>query len=669
MVIISLWLAGTFTISYSISKTITSPGLELIGQGLLGYCSVVAAHGDYTYAGFGSAIVVLDTTDPGRPSELGRTFVSNCFDGKVGLWGDRLFVPRDIYGLGVFDVSRPDRPFHEATYCVPDPNGNDYSGSVQLAGGYAFWANGHKGLTILDADPSSPGYLEKVGGFDRDELDFALSVHVQGGMAYLCARSSGIYVLDVQDVTSPSFIERISAGFAADMTSSGQYGYLAEGPYGLKVIDLATNQIVTTYAPEGSNPLSLYYRSIVSYGSYLYVASGMRGVDVIDISSPTGPAFIQNIPTEHYSSQLSLSGDHLYVADCFGGLNIYSLLPNPEQPQHIKRFNDSDFALDVAILNDFAYIAYGRHGLAILDVSDPAAPSKEILYDIHSDEGTSTEGVFAAHGLLFVADGAEGLKVFEVSDPWEPGLLWTFSETVDVHDVQVIDHIAYLADHHHEHGGLWVVDVSGVEDPAFQPAFVEHLSGLGHADRVCKFGESVYVTSDLQTIGCMGVSTPDVNNGLCKVDLDTLEVEQCKRGEQYGYTSDVEVEEVGGVPYVFVTLGGGYSTLPGCLAPPESTFMILDAALEEEVGKAKIGGRYFADFLAAVEVVGERAFLNHPNVGICVYDISDITNPIEEERYKLTCNNNAYEIILFGDYFYDAHGDSGLYIFRYQEGP
>ena len=681
MAIMLVFVVGPLSITHSASKTTTFRSLELVGQSILGYCSVVLSDGDFTYAGFGSAIVVLDTVDPSQPQILGRTYIPNCFDGKIGLWQDRLFVPRDIYGLGVFDVSSPDDPYREDTYFDPGPDGNDYAGGVEIHDGYAFWANGHKGLTILDADPSSPGYLQKVGGFLPDDLDFAMDVHVKEGAAYLCGRSSGVYVIDVQDVTSPFPIARIRpqglTRFAADMTSSESYGYLANGPYGMWIIDLSTNQVVSTYFPPGADPLSVYYRSIVLSGDVLYVASANRGVDVIDGSDPADPRFIRTLSTVHYSSQLSLGGNFLYVADCLGGLKIYSL-SDPEDPQLISTFGEIDAARDVAVLDGFAYVAYGRHGLAIVDAHDPESPSEEILFDINSGE-TVTRGVFAAIGLLFVADGEEGLKVFQPSDPLAPELLWAFSDPVNAHDVRVdeIEKIAYLADFDHEQGGLWIVDVNGVEESGFAPAFVRHLPSLGYADRVCKSGERVYLTSNLETIGCTGPVT-DPNNGLYVVNESTLEVQHSLQSG-YERITDVDAKIVEGESYAFVTIAGGLSALPGCLSAPDSEFRILHVTDEEvtRVNGVGIGGSYFGDYLRAVEVAGDSAYLLHPNKGIyeydisdlCVYGIEDFCELSEKETayYKLTCNNYAFDIHLFGDYLYDAHGDSGLYIFRTEQ--
>ena len=72
MTIILVFVVGPLSITHSASKTTTFHSLELAGQSILGYCSVVLSDGDFTYAGFGSVIAVLDTSNPNQPEELGK---------------------------------------------------------------------------------------------------------------------------------------------------------------------------------------------------------------------------------------------------------------------------------------------------------------------------------------------------------------------------------------------------------------------------------------------------------------------------------------------------------------------------------------------------------------------------------------------------------------------
>lgn len=680
-------LVGSLTVQPPAATKTLLPGLELDGQSVLGYCSVVRSVGGTTYAGFGSAIAAIDTTDPRQPRIVARAFVPNCFDGKIDLRrdpaGDRLFVPRDIYGLGAFQVSGAAAPRHEANY-PPDPDGDDHAGGVAVSGGHVLWAAGHEGLVILDADPSSPGYMQPVGQWRPEPLDFALGVcvHAAGDIAYLCTRSTGVHVIDVRDPSRPRPADppasgRIPSYFATDMAASASHGFVADGPggvpnllppyhaelYPLKVVDLATGEVIGRLGLPDADSRQVYYRSVALREPYLYAASGLRGVDVIDVSAPARPVLVRNLPTAAYSSQLSLAGDVLYVADCHAGLSIYSLA-DPASPRRIAALDPVEVSRDVAVAGGFAYVAYGRRGLAIVDVTSPGAPSAEILYDAYQDrEDTETQAVFWDGSLLYVADGREGLKVLRLDDPRAPELVRGFPGAVDARDVQVVGRNVYLADHDHAGGGLWILDAGRLGQPGFEP---RHLAGIGHVGRIHKLGDWVYAASNGPAIGCTS------HNGLRLIREDTLAVHQWL-DSGYGNISDVDAAEIGGRTYAFASTSGGPSLIPGVLPPPPSRVHILrnDGGVLTELGSSPLHfqGSYFGDSLAALEVAGQRAYIDHTNTGIYVYNVADPDHPVEEAFYRLTCNNSSGEIHLFGERIYSAHGDSGLYLFRFLEEP
>jgi len=277
---------------------------------------------------------------------------------------------------------------------------------------------------------------------------------------------------------------------------------------------------------------------------------------------------------------------------------------------------------------------------------------------------------------LYVADGKEGLKVFEPSaDPmaYPPRLLWRFQDTVDVRDVHVLenpDHTrtAYLADYSHSGGGLWAVDVTGAGEPGFSPT-PRHLAGIGYAKRLFVNGTWTYVASNM-TNGIIH----DASNGLYVVDSSGPSLVMCEwLKEGYEDIADVDAVAIGDRQYALVATNGGPSAVPGVVPPPPSHVHILlnsDCTLSEPLPPLEFQGHYYGDFMAAVEAAGERAYINHTNNGVYVYDLSPLGlptpgPPLKLAFKKLTCNNSSEEIHHFDDFIYNAHGDSGLYILRF----
>ena len=60
-------------------------------------------------------------------------------------------------------------------------------------------------------------------------------------------------------------------------------------------------------------------------GDRLYVAEGSYGVEVVDVSDPTAPVRVGGFDTLGSARTLAIDGSYLFVADAEGGLQIYPL--------------------------------------------------------------------------------------------------------------------------------------------------------------------------------------------------------------------------------------------------------------------------------------------------------------------------------------------------------
>jgi formylglycine-generating enzyme required for sulfatase activity len=78
-------------------------------------------------------------------------------------------------------------------------------------------------------------------------------------------------------------------------------------------------------------------------------------------------------------------------------------------------------AEDVSILGDVAYIACGQAGMAIVDISDPAAPTLLKLLDTvkyaESIKVASTPAPAGVTDIAFVVEGTEGITTYDVTAP------------------------------------------------------------------------------------------------------------------------------------------------------------------------------------------------------------------------------------------------------------
>jgi hypothetical protein len=110
-------------------------------------------------------------------------------------------------------------------------------------------------------------------------------------------------------------------------------------------------------------------------------------------------------------------------------------------------------AVDVEVLGTLAYVAAGRSGLHVIDVSNPWFPVEIGALDT---PGSAVE-VEVVGDLAYVADGSSGLRVIDVSNPASPVELGALDARGDAVEVEVVGDLAYVA---YRSYGLRVIDVS-----------------------------------------------------------------------------------------------------------------------------------------------------------------------------------------------------------------
>ncbi len=252
------------------------------------------------------------------------------------------------------------------------PNGVDVSSS-----GFAYVAAGTTGLYVVDvADLSQPrlvGSLDTAGN--------ANDVRVAGDRAYIADGTNGLLIVDVGDPFFPVLLGRADTpGTATDVALRDGFAYVADGASGLAVIDVAdpAAPVLLGRADTLDNARGVD----VADGGLVVVADESAGVAVIDATNPAAPALLGRVHTRGSSSaaaDVRVRGTLAYVADAagftMGGLKVIDFRV-PQTPVVIGRTSDS-FALDgIAIEDGFVLPSdyYFFNGVPIMNVGDPQAP-------------------------------------------------------------------------------------------------------------------------------------------------------------------------------------------------------------------------------------------------------------------------------------------------------
>lgn len=151
---------------------------------------------------------------------------------------------------------------------------------------------------------------------------------------------------------------------------------------------------------------------------------------------------------------------------------------------------------DVVVKGDLAYVACGRRGLAVVDLSDPTAPSQ-----VGFKKTADALDLAVHHDTILVAAGAEGLLAIDVSEPKQPVLLWSYSTTSGAREVLTHDGIAYLVDD----GGVAAIDLVGPGAPSLMSRFLQDR----YPSALARAGTNLFVTGfDARGLDVIDISNP-----------------------------------------------------------------------------------------------------------------------------------------------------------------
>lgn len=109
----------------------------------------------------------------------------------------------------------------------------------------------------------------------------------------------------------------------------------------------------------------------------------------------------------------------------------------------ISEVNTTGEALDVSVLNNYAYIADKSYGITVIDISDILNPE---VVATHETSGYAQRLVAQGDNLV-VASGGGGVYLFDISTPAKPEFIdrWDDSDIGYTYDVEMYDGEVFVA--------------------------------------------------------------------------------------------------------------------------------------------------------------------------------------------------------------------------------
>jgi len=206
---------------------------------------------------------------------------------------------------------------------------------------------------------------------------------------------------------------------------------------------------------------------------------------------------VSSYDTQGNANEIYVLGNYAYVADGRKGLQIIDIT-NPKSPSLVGSHDTPGSAYGVYVLGNYAYVADWNSGLQIIDISNPKTPFFLGSYDLLN----SALRVYVLGNYAYVADSGEGLQIIDVTNPKSPSLVGSHDTPGYAYGVYVLGNYAYVAD---MHGSLRIIDISNPKAPSYTGSYDTTMYG---AEGVYVLGNYAYIADYDKGLVIIDISNP-----------------------------------------------------------------------------------------------------------------------------------------------------------------
>ncbi|MHA1213349.1 MAG: LVIVD repeat-containing protein [Candidatus Heimdallarchaeota archaeon] len=228
-----------------------------------------------------------------------------------------------------------------------------------------------------------------------------------------------------------------------------------------------------------------------------YLADQIEGLLVVNISNIDLPILLDTYQAEDESIyDITLQDGYAYLAHGRAGFRIIDIT-NPSNVVEVGGYNNGGIAWKVFITNNYAYVADRLQGIEIIDITNKANPTKIGVYDGQPYD------VFVREDYAYVAAGLnKGLEIVDISNPASPKKVGetevNFEDTVGVF---VEGDYAFVAN---KENGIKIIKIKYARNPKI----ITEFTNITEGSRVW----AIYVEDSFAYLACenKGIQILDV---------------------------------------------------------------------------------------------------------------------------------------------------------------
>jgi hypothetical protein len=494
---------------------------------------------------------------------------------------------------------------------------------IDKVGDLCYVAADSEGVVIMDvSDPYNPFEVTTIA-----TPYYVNDVAVVSGLAFLAANRSGLRILDISDPLNPTPVGSVDTpSIASAVTIWNDHCYVLDRMDSIIIVDVSD-----PHNPQhvGTCSLNAEPVELIVHGQFGFLATYIEGVIVLDLSQPADPVIVGEWPELTGIVDLDIQDNYAYIARSYDGLYILDII-NPLVPVQVGYYplanhSHGDIKVEGNIVCIAPYYAF--------DVSDPTNPMRLSNLVLQG----SIQALLIENSLIYIAAAGGGpypggLRIIDIIDAANPELIGLSNNVRgNIREVVISDNIAYVCG---ASSALLIMDISDPNDPEIVNEFQVENNTIDE----CLIDDNImYAATRNQEVRIYDISDP-----INPVQIGSFY-------EQYHHVVDLYLQE----NLLYVASGNaGLRILD--VSDPSSPFIVSEIDVD-------------ANSISGVVAIEGFAFATDWNTwvgdypGIHIYDVSDLSNPIEISTLWLSTDGSA-DLVIRDNYLYVAAETADLRI-------
>jgi hypothetical protein len=565
------------------------------------------------------------------------------------------------WGLEIFELIEEGEPHKVGE--VPTPG---EAVEVDIRGGYAFIADGRRGLAIVDiSDPTLPRLISSL-----DIPEYVWEVAASNGVVYVevpTENDIGIGVVDVTDPANPKLVRTFRRPPSVeDIAVSGDLMLVTSREEGLVILDAKDplNPVILSKLETPDIPDEF----VVVSDKLALVTCGRNGVISVDISDPNSPRILSTTTTYDPAYDIAADGKLAFVGS---GGNV--MMIDMTDPENLKlasvistewcwegRIRVGAPVEGVDAGKGWALAANLKSEPVVMRIEDGELKTVSLAKGRTRWPGTET-GVAVSDGYAVITDEDE-VMVINLENKSDPKIISSLTTFMGSGETRIYNGYAIM-----NMGFLWVIDISNPEKPSFVASGMyardmevrdDLLFTVGDKFRILDLKSLDMGNNILEEISALDLGGTDVefNNGYAFVAggiggiavLNVKNIRRVRRPKAIAQLKDIKADKI--------AIEGEY--LFTAYRDELSVFDISDVKRPRLISSVKLDQR--KGYVNDLEVYKMCLFVAELD-GLSVFDFSDPAHPRLAAEFDTPMH--ATDVYVDGDTIYltDA-GD--LFVFQ-----